>query len=150
MLLFAFQISRKAETMLQTLTPKEFAAVLEHESRPILAGCLEPGPLYAEQLKVLEEVALTCAKQFSVCLMSPDYCSEFSRTYAIAGTPSYLFFYQGVEKTRFLGHADAINLMSILLVDGHSEPDAEPVFDTMDNTIHLPNISGLFHDWKRH
>lgn len=136
--------------MIPTLTPTEFARLINSESRPILAGCLENDTLHDEQLGVLSHIERAFSQQFSVCLMDPDYRSEFDRTYAIAGTPSYLLFYQGEEKTRFLGYADALNLMNILLVDDYSELDhLQPSQGQQLEAHPVPNLSGLFRDWTR-
>ncbi|UZP66092.1 hypothetical protein N1030_10700 [Desulfovibrio mangrovi] len=137
--------------MIRTVTPSEFATLLNEEQRPVLAGCLENDPLHADQLTTILHIEKTFREQFSVCLLDPEYFSEFARTYAIAGTPSYLLFYLGEEKTRFIGFADALNLLNILLIDDYSELDTlEPAFGHSSDTVHpVPCMSGLFRSWKR-
>lgn len=137
--------------MLTTYRPKEFSALLAQEKRPVLAGCLDVDALHTEQLDVLRRITQTFHNRFSVCLLNPEYFSEFSRTYAIAGTPSYILFYLGKEKTRFIGYADVLNLMNIMLVDDYSELDLlEPSLGHQNNEVHpVPRLSGLFRTWKR-
>jgi hypothetical protein len=145
------QTTAKDTAMIHTITPTEFASLLSTEKRPVLAGCLQNDPLHAEQIETLQYVAEKFSNQFSVCLLDPEYFSEFSRTYAIAGTPSYLLFYLGEEKTRFIGFADELNLMNILLIDEYSDLDKlEPAFGQYCTPVHpVPGLSGLFRSWKR-
>lgn len=112
---------QETEKTLNTVTPSEFKQLLSTQCHPVLAGCLQKDHTFFEQTAALKEVARTFADTHTVCLLSPDYLPEFSRDYAIAGTPSYLLFYMGEEKTRFLGHADALNLVNILVVDDLDE-----------------------------
>jgi len=109
--------------MMNIVTPTEFQQLLTSEHRPILAGCLRQDHTFSEQAAALREVAGIFRRTHTVCLLSPAYLPEFCRSYAIAGTPSYLLFHMGEEKTRFLGYADALNLMNILIVDDVSEYD---------------------------
>lgn len=109
--------------MLPVFTPQEFSRILAEEQRPILAGCLTQDHTFVEQQTLLCDVAQMFSDTYLVCLWDSDYLQEFSKAYAIAGTPSYVLFYQGEEKTRFLGHADMLNLTNILLVDDVSEFD---------------------------
>ena len=137
--------------MLTTYSPTEFARLLRQETRPVLAGCIENDALHHEQMEVLRKVAETFRNKFTVCLLDPEYYSEFSRTYAIAGTPSYILFYLGEEKTRFLGYADALNLMNIILVDDYSELDQlDPEHGQLNSMVNpVPCLSDRLRFWKR-
>ncbi len=135
--------------LLPLFTPTEFVRHLAQESRPVLAGLLGTGAENKGQRDVLERVA-GFAQQFSVCLLDSEFSSDFFRTYAIAGTPSYLLFIRGKEKTRFLGYADVMNLMSILLADANSGlvmPDS--MEDAPAEMVHpVPDRSGQLRFWK--
>jgi len=87
---------------------------LMEEKKPVLLACLLQDDGYKEQLQTLDSVSKNFAGIIKVCVVNQDSIPAVCRAYAIEGTPTFLFMYQGMEKDRLLGHVDSKTLSSFV------------------------------------
>ena len=83
--------------------------------RAVLLAYIVPDFAYRQQIEALESVS----KKYSgdsvkICLLNEDFIKSH-RHFRIAGSPTFIIFYQGREKGRMLGKADKESLSSFIL-----------------------------------
>ncbi|MFV0422165.1 thioredoxin family protein [Oleidesulfovibrio sp.] len=120
--------------MVTVVTPEQFADLLQMETRPVLAGCLQRDSGFMEQCMILQAVATAAGKDAQICLLDPDWLNEFCKKYSISGTPSFLLFEKGNEQGRFLGKAELHNLLRMVRV---KESKVEGFYDRQRRNLRL-------------
>ncbi|MEN8246816.1 MAG: thioredoxin family protein [Thermodesulfobacteriota bacterium] len=96
------------------ISNNNFEAEILTRDKPVLLMCVPGGRVYAEQVRVLEQLSDRYRKMVNICCLEEDFINGFKKMYNIKGTPVFLLFYRGQEIGRMLGMTDKERLEAFL------------------------------------
>jgi hypothetical protein len=102
------------KVMLTSIGIDDFDSEIKAKKRPILLACIRRDYEYKEQAEILESVSERYGDELKVWLLDEDFIGVYRRL-GIAGTPTFIIFYEGREKGRMLGKANRKTLSSFIL-----------------------------------
>jgi hypothetical protein len=69
---------------------------------------------FSSQLKLMEDISVKHNSWLKVGLLAESFTESFKQKFSIAGTPTFVIFFEGQEKNRMLGLADCRTLESFV------------------------------------
>jgi len=103
-----------AVSIIQTISPEDFGHEVIAESKIVLLFCMPHDEAFAEQQRVLEEIACIYGERVKVVLPEETFIDVFKRNLNIVGTPTLLILKKGREIGRIWGEIDREQLIQIL------------------------------------
>jgi thioredoxin-like negative regulator of GroEL len=91
-----------------------FESEVLREKKPVLLACFYWGADVINQIQVLESVSEKYGEGLKTCLIDVDSLAIFQEALGIEGTPTFLIFDGGREKSRMLGQADGETLTAFI------------------------------------
>lgn len=88
--------------------------VLE-EKKPILLLCMTRNDEFQQQMGVIEDISKKYGEELKIGLIDEEFIGVFKQKFNIKGTPTFLIFVKGQEKSRMLGEGDQKTLKEFLL-----------------------------------
>ena len=93
---------------------EDFESEVSREQRPVLLACFYGETELRTQLRVVENVSEGYKDTLKICVIDEDSLSTLREALGIVGTPTFLIFHQGEEKSRILGHVDRETLSAFV------------------------------------
>lgn len=91
--------------MLSFVNPTQLEFEITHENRPIFASFLGDDSIFLEQIALLKEIDALAGEQLKMCLGDEYFLDTFFQWFGFRGTPCYILFSEGAERSRFFGYA---------------------------------------------
>jgi hypothetical protein len=101
--------------MLSSIETKAFDSEILEEEKPVLLACFHSGDDIREEIQTLEILSGRYGERLKICYMLEDSIDALTEAFQIEGTPTYLIFDGGREKSRLLGRGDMETLRSLVL-----------------------------------
>ena len=93
---------------------EDFESEVSREQRPVLLACFYGEAELRTQLRLVESVSEGYKDTLKACVIDEDSLSTLREALGIVGTPTFLIFHQGEEKSRILGHVDGETLSAFV------------------------------------
>ena len=93
----------------------DFETEIIKENGALLLACIHWSGEYRGQMKVLEVVAKQFNGTVKFCHLEKDLIERYRKQLGIEGTPTFLFFKNGKEKSRMLGQVNEQTLSSFVM-----------------------------------
>lgn len=99
----------------QLIGSDDFEAAVIEEGKPVLVLYLQQSVESQEQIELIQSIGENYDKVLKICLLKEDLHGAFSKKYGVKGSPTFLIFVEGEEKSRMLGQANQKTLTDFLL-----------------------------------
>ncbi|MBL7216769.1 MAG: hypothetical protein ISS62_03675 [Desulfobacteraceae bacterium] len=109
--------------------PDNFEAEVTNEERPVLLSFIYRDLEFEKHLEAMEGLSKCYADALKLCVLDAEFIGSLGEKLGVDGTPTFLVFEEGREKSRMLGQADKEALEAFLsqalpdLGDDHHEPE---------------------------
>jgi thioredoxin 1 len=100
--------------MMLLVRSEDFESEVSREQRPVLLACFYGEAELRTQLRVVESVSEGYKDTLKTCVIDEDFLSTLRGALEIVGTPTFLIFHEGEEKSRILGHVDRETLSAFV------------------------------------
>ena len=103
------------QNLIHLIRPDNFADAVLFVRKPVLLLCMPRDDDFPGQVKLMEDIAVKHSLWLKVGLVAEAFTESFKQKFGIAGTPTFLIFFEGQEKNRMLGLADCQAMESFVL-----------------------------------
>jgi len=94
--------------------PDNFEAEVTNEKRPVLLSFIHRDLEFEKHLEGMEGISKWYADVLKVCVLDAEFIGPLGEKLGVDGTPTFLVFEEGREKSRMLGQADKETLVAFL------------------------------------
>lgn len=95
------------------LTPDQYKSLLDESMGLLIVGYLSDDLISSRQMQILSDFAQAAANHVTCAILNPAYGAYFEKKLKLDGSPTFMFFFSGVEQRRFLGSADLEDLREL-------------------------------------
>lgn len=93
-------------SLIHHIRPENFRQETAAEEKTVLVLCLYRDNEFDRQMQTVEKIADLFRDELKVVLLDENSIEAFKKDMGIAGTPTFLIFQKGRERTRLLGMSD--------------------------------------------
>jgi thioredoxin-like negative regulator of GroEL len=115
--------------------------------KSVLFAFFHWGEDLSKQMHVLETVCERYRDALEICLLENESFQAFREAFGIEGTPTFLLFHSGRERSRMLGQFDEETLNAFLRRSLPHLRDDSPQGESLDHPATYKNGSGGFR-WR--
>jgi thioredoxin 1 len=102
------------KNLITLIKPDNFGEEILEEKKPILLLCMLQTNEIREQIDVIEGISKMYGEKLKIGLIDAEFIEAFKQKFRIKGTPTFLLFVNGKEKSRMLGKGDQQTLKEFL------------------------------------
>jgi thioredoxin 1 len=86
--------------------PDNFESEVTNEKRPVLLSFIHQDLEFEKHLEAMEGISKWYAGALKMCVLDAEFIGSLGEKLGVDGTPTFLVFEEGREKSRMLGQAD--------------------------------------------